>query len=189
MGSGKDEQLGSEASDAHQLATHLWSGEGQDYVRGISDPELGYAIDVEPRPSREEVSLRIAEVIASRGTCTRARVGAVITQDGRPISAGYAGAPSGLAHCIDVGCDIGNHNGCTRTVHAEANAISFAARAGASTQGADIYTTLAPCYDCAKLIVNSGIRRVFYRNAYRDPRGLNLLDTAGVETYALEPTG
>jgi dCMP deaminase len=88
-----------------------------------------------------------------------------------------------------VGCEIGKNGGCTRTVHAEANAISFAARSGNSTDGADLFTTHSPCYDCAKLIINAGIVRVVYDVEYRDPRGIDLLREAGIIVDAIEPTG
>lgn len=133
------------------------------------------------RPSRDELGIRLATVYASRGTCLRASVGAIISREGRAISAGYVGAPAGQPHCFDVGCDIGPNGGCTRTVHAEINAISFAARAGASTESATLVSTHAPCYDCAKAIVNAGIIRVVYINPYRDPRGLQLLFDSGIE--------
>jgi dCMP deaminase len=132
------------------------------------------------RPSRDELGIRLATVYSLRGTCLRAQVGAVISRDGRAISAGYVGAPAGQPHCTDVGCELGRNGGCTRTVHAEANAIGFAARAGASTDGATIYTTHSPCYDCAKLIINAGIVRVCFDTPYRDPRGIELLEAAGV---------
>lgn len=138
------------------------------------------------RPSRDELGIRLATVYAARGTCLRAQVGAVISRDGRVISAGYVGAPSGQAHCLDIGCDIGTHGGCTRTVHAEANAIGYAARAGSSTDGATLYTTHGPCVDCAKLIINAGISRVVYDNPYRDASGVLLLLASGVETVELE---
>jgi dCMP deaminase len=127
------------------------------------------------RPNRDEVGIRLAVIFASRGTCTRAQVGAVITREGRVISSGYVGSPAGLDHCTTVGCDIGESGGCIRTVHAEANAIAYAARSGSSTEGATIYTTHAPCVDCAKLIINAGIVRVVYEFDYRDGRGLDLL--------------
>jgi dCMP deaminase len=124
--------------------------------------------------------MEVARAIAERGTCERGFVGAVIAKDGRIISTGYVGAPSGASHCLDEGCEIGTHNGCTRTVHAEANAIAFAARHGISTEASTIYTTLAPCYECAKLIINAGVERLVYEVNYRDIRGLTLLERTGL---------
>lgn len=137
------------------------------------------------RPSRDNVLMEVARVFSFRGTCTRAYVGAVLAQEGRVIASGYVGAPAGSRHCLDVGCEEGNHGGCTRTVHAESNAIAFAARYGVSTNKADLYTTTSPCNDCAKLIINAGIKRVIYHKAYRDPRGLRLLEETGVEVVKL----
>jgi dCMP deaminase len=133
------------------------------------------------RPSRDELGIRLAVIYSTRGTCERAQVGAVISREGRAIASGYVGAPAGLPHCTDVGCDIGDAGGCIRTVHAEANAIAYAARSGTSTEGATIYSTHAPCLDCAKLIINAGLTRFVYDFIYRDPRGLQLLRDAGVE--------
>lgn len=127
------------------------------------------------RITRDQILMEIANVVAKRGTCLRATVGAVIARDARIISTGYAGAPAGLPECTTVGCDIGNHKGCTRTVHAEINAIAFAARHGIATEGSTLFSVLAPCYDCSKAIINAGIVRVVYGFDYRDVRGLNLL--------------
>ena len=138
-------------------------------------PSLG-----EPRITRDAMLMEIANVVSKRGTCLRAAVGVVIARDGRIISTGYVGAPAGLPECTSVGCDIGNHKGCTRTVHAEINAIAFAARHGISTEGSTLYTVLSPCYDCAKAIINCGIVRLVYGFDYRDSRGLDLLRTANL---------
>src|SRR4051812_14091830 len=116
------------------------------------------------RPSREEVLLDVALTIARRGTCERAQVGAVIARDGRILATGYNGPPSGLPHC-DEGCspmDRAAENGCSRAVHAEANAIAYAARHGIATDGADLVCSHLPCLKCAELIINAGILRLFY---------------------------
>ena len=135
------------------------------------------------RITREEMLMETAHVISHRGTCPRAQVGVVIARDARIISTGYVGSPAGQPHCSDTdeGCVIGTHGGCIRTVHGEANSIAFAAREGVATRGCDLYTTLAPCGECAKLIINAGIRRVVYHHEYRDSAGLALLEAAGVE--------
>ena len=125
--------------------------------------------------------MEIANVVSKRGTCTRAFVGAVIAHEGRVISTGYVGSPSGHPHCTDVGCDIGPDSGCRRTVHAEANAFAFAAKHGVATDGGTIYTLKAPCVSCAKLIINSGIVRVVYINPYRDAGGLRMLEESGLQ--------
>lgn len=126
--------------------------------------------------------MRVARLISRRNTCPRAVTGAVLVLDGRIVSTGYVGAPAGMPHCTAVGCegvDRQNGEGCTRTVHAELNAIVFAARKGIATEGAVLYTWQAPCLGCAKAVLNAGIVRVVYAVSYRDPAGLELLARAG----------
>ena len=125
--------------------------------------------------------MEIASIVSQRSTCQRAQVGAIIVKDNRIISTGYGGAPSGMPHCLDEGCLMGNNEGCIRTIHAEVNTIAFAARSGISVKGATMYVTLSPCYNCSKLIINSGIKRVIYKEEYRDTSGVNLLQEAGIE--------
>lgn len=137
------------------------------------------------RPSREEWLMRMTTVISTRGTCNRASVGALIEKEGRIISTGYVGAPSGLPDCLSDGCEIDPDGGCSRTVHAEANAIAFAARYGTSVAGSKLYCTHAPCLACAKLIINSGITGFVYEHPYRDTRGLALLVSAGISHLQL----
>ena len=141
------------------------------------------------RITRTEMLMRTAAVISARGTCTRAFVGAVLAKEGRIISTGYVGAPAGLPHCTDVGDEEGPDGGCTRTVHAEANAIAFAARAGTSTDGSELYCTHSPCLGCAKLIINAGITAVYFENYYRDLAGLTLLDDARIDIHQVPVPG
>lgn len=119
------------------------------------------------RPSWDQYFLQLAHTTAKRSTCTRLHVGAVIADPRhRFIAAGYNGSPAGAPHCTAVGCemkDIGGRPSCIRTIHAEANAILFAT---AELQNATIYVTVTPCYECAKLIVQSGIRHVVYAQHY-----------------------
>ena len=136
---------------------------------------------MDTRPSREKIFMDMAILLAERSTCTRAKVGAVLTRDFRIISTGYVGAPSGLEHCLDVGCEIGPLGGCVRTIHAEANTLFYAAREGISTKGTTLFVTLSPCVDCAKSLVNAGVRKVVYLKAYRKTEGLDLLKKSGVE--------
>lgn len=141
------------------------------------------------RPSRDELCMQIACVVAKRGTCGRAQVGAILARKGRVLATGYNGPPSGLPHCFDSnGCsnlDRVAENGCARSVHAEANCIAFAARHGIRTEGATLYCSHLPCLRCAELIINSGIRRVFYTNDYRIKEGEILLQQAGVDIIKL----
>ena len=117
------------------------------------------------RPSWEEYFLEIAKVVSKRSTCDRANVGAVISKNKVILSTGYNGAPRGLPHCDDVGHEIVDGH-CIRTAHAEANAIAQAAKNGTPIEGASIYLTVSHCYDCFKIIVNSGIKEVVYSNFY-----------------------
>lgn len=128
------------------------------------------------RPTRTDVLMAVAMVMATRSTCNRLQVGCVIAKDGRIISTGYAGAPSGLPHC---GPECNPDNPCNNTVHAEAGAIAYAARHGIAVEGATIYCTHSPCLACAKLIINSGIQEVIYDQEYRDKSGVELLLKAG----------
>lgn len=137
------------------------------------------------RISRDEMLMRVATVISGRGTCTRAYVGAVIALDGRIISSGYVGAPAGMPHCLEIGDEIGPDGGCVRTVHAEANAIAWAARSGASTEEAELYCTHEPCLRCAQLLINAGISKVTYEHPYRNHDGLELLSIAGIDVIHL----
>ena len=125
-----------------------------------------------PRTEWTDYFLAIAKVVATRSTCRRipAGVGAVLVKDRQILSTGYAGSIRSLAHCTDdgVGCLIDEKTGgCVRTVHAEINAILQAAQHGVSIQGATIYTTLSPCWDCFKAIVNGGITKILYSVEYR----------------------
>ena len=133
------------------------------------------------RMGRDEYLMKIAELIALRGTCPRAKVGAVLVREGRVISTGYNGSPSGTPHCIDMDCILDERGKCIRTVHAELNCICFAAKYGIKTEGATMYITHSPCLDCAKAIINAGIKKVIYLEKYYLD-GLRLLVKAQVDT-------
>ncbi len=121
------------------------------------------------RTSWDKYFMQIALDVSTRSTCDRKFVGAVIVRDKMILSTGYNGSIRGLPHCEEVGHEMDNGH-CVRTVHAEANAIVQAARNGVSIDGSDIYVTASPCYNCFKLIANSGIKRIFYGELYRDER-------------------
>jgi dCMP deaminase len=131
--------------------------------------------------------MRIAVDVASRSTCDRKHVGAVIVRDRNILSTGYNGSISGMPHCDEVGHMMEN-NHCIGTIHAEANAIIQAAKNGVMISGASIYTTASPCWNCFKIIVNSGMRRICFGEFYRDERifsvaaqiGVELIDLSGV---------
>ena len=140
----------------------------------------------EARPSVDETLLHVAYAWSRRGTCPRAYVGAVLAVDGRTVSSGYNGAPAGMPHCdcaplvpgLDVDDSMGA--GCPDAVHAEANAVAFAARNGIATAGSTLYTTLTPCVVCARLLINAGVVRVVAVDRYRVSDGEDLLRAAGV---------
>lgn len=118
----------------------------------------------------------MAQLTAQRSTCSRLAVGAVIHKHGRILSVGYNGAPAGLPHCTH-----GDSNEpCTTAVHAEANAIVWAAREGIKLHGAELEVTHSPCPACALLIVQAGITAVTFKITYRNPAGINTLKSAGV---------
>ncbi len=148
------------------------------------------------RPSWDEYFGSIVNQVATRSTCLRRRVGAVIVKEKRILSTGYNGAPSGIRHCVDVGClreesgvASGERHELCRGLHAEQNSIIQAALHGVSIQGATIYTTHQPCILCAKMIVNSGIERVCYLNPYPDELALSILAEAKVEQVHLSELG
>ena len=135
-----------------------------------------------PRTSRDRLFIDVALRFAEQGTCNRAKVGAVIVQDRRIVSCGYVGSPPGQPHCLDVGCDP--EDGCLRTIHAEMNAILWAARMGVPLDGAEMYATHSPCLTCAQGIVQAGIGKFVYVTDYRKAR-LDILNLADVVWYKL----
>jgi dCMP deaminase len=135
---------------------------------------------VKKRASWDEYFMNIAQQAGTRSTCDRKHVGAVIVRDKTILSTGYNGSIRGMPHCDDVGHMMENDH-CVATVHAEANAIIQAARNGTSIDKADIYITASPCWNCFKLIANSGIKRIFYLEFYRDERILSVAKEAGIE--------
>lgn len=152
------------------------------------------------RIEREAYLAELCHLVARRGTCSRAQVGAVIVRDGRIISTGYNGAPPGLPHCDEVNhgynqgrAFISDHGklpmpgdrSCRNAVHAEANAIAFAARNGVSVEGAELWCTHGPCLPCAQLMVSAGIASVRFFTSYRDPAGEILLESAGVDAVGI----
>lgn len=146
------------------------------------DPQLPPTLVLDPdgRLNRDDLFMKLTQLAALRSTCVRAHVGAVIAQDGRPISMGYNGAPPGLPHCLEDGCMQGADGGCERCIHAEANAIAWAARAGLSVEESTMYCTYSPCRACAQLIVSAGIRRFYFVKDYRLAR-LDILEAGLVE--------
>jgi dCMP deaminase len=139
--------------------------------------------------------MNIANLVAERSTCNRAKIGAVIVKDRNIIATGYNGSPAGLPHCTDVGCLVyisrnpggEEEENCFRTIHAEINSIAQAAKHGVSIDGSDIYVTASPCIHCLKVIVNVGIKNIYYAKPYKIDNiremvvqtGINLLEVKG----------
>lgn len=140
------------------------------------------------RPSWDEYFMEITGVVAQRSTCLRRKVGAVIVKDKHILASGYNGAPSGLAHCEEVGClrdklkiPSGERHELCRGLHAEQNAIIQSAIHGVSIAGATIYSTTQPCVLCSKMLINARIKRIVYQGDYPDELSLTLLKEAGIE--------
>jgi len=131
--------------------------------------------------------MRIAEDVASRATCDRKHVGAVIVRDKNILATGYNGSIGGLGHCDDEGHMLEDGH-CVRTIHAEANAIIQAAKNGSRIEAGSIYVTASPCWNCFKMIANAGLLRIVYGEFYRDPRIFEFAERLHIELVRVEPT-
>lgn len=135
----------------------------------------------------------ITRLVAQRSTCLRRQVGAIIVKEKKILTTGYNGAPSGTAHCLDVGClrekigiPSGERHELCRGLHAEQNAIIQAAQHGISIKGSILYSTIQPCSLCAKMIINAGITAVYYEDGYPDKLALELFEEAQVDLVKLK---
>lgn len=144
------------------------------------------------RVSFDEYFMQLAHLVASRSTCLSRAVGAVIVRDNHIIATGYNGAPKGVSHCLDTGCirrehDIpsGERLDICKAVHAEQNAIIEAAYNGVSTKGASIYVTVTPCFTCAKMLVNAGIKEIIIDGDYPSPSSRSLFEEVGIKLKKL----
>ncbi len=133
----------------------------------------------------DEYFMNIARMVATRATCDRKHVGAVLVRDRTLLSTGYNGSIRGHQHCTEVGHMMEDGH-CVRTVHAEANAIIQAAKNGVAIEGSDIYTTASPCWPCFKLIANSGVKRIVFGEFYRDERIFEHARLLGIELVELQ---
>lgn len=131
------------------------------------------------RASWDEYFMAIAKQVATRSTCERKHVGAVIVRDRSILATGYNGSIRGLPHCDEVGHLMENGH-CVRTTHAEMNAIIQAAKNGARIEGADLYVTASPCWSCFKAIGNAGIKRILFGEFYRDDRIFEAASALGI---------
>ena len=139
------------------------------------------------RPSWDEYFMKMANDVATRTTCLRRGVGAVIVKDRRILATGYNGVPTGLTHCSETGClreqlgvPSGQRHEICRGLHAEQNAIIQAARYGINIAGATIYVNTQPCVVCAKMLINAGITEIVYQNPYPDELSQELLAESGI---------
>ena len=146
------------------------------------------------RPSNDEYFMEMAQLVSSRSTCLRRKVGAVIVKEKRVLSTGYNGSPKGTKHCEELGCirvklnvPSGTRHELCRGVHAEQNAVVQAAVFGVSVKDATIYTTTFPCSMCAKILINAGIKEIIYSEGYADDLSKDLLEEAGIEIREYVP--
>ena len=145
------------------------------------------------RPSWEAYFMDITSLVARRSTCLRRSVGAIIVKDKRILSTGYNGAPTGIKHCLETGClreklniASGEKHELCRGIHAEQNAIIQAAYHGVTIKGASLFCTNLPCSICAKMIINAGIRSIFYASGYADSMSEEMLKEAGIDVIKID---
>jgi len=149
--------------------------------------------EITERPSWEAYFMEIAMLVAKRSTCLRRSVGAVVVKDRRMLSTGYNGAPTNVRHCRETGCireqlnvPSGERHELCRGIHAEQNAIIQAAFHGVSIRDASLYCTNLPCSICAKMIINAGIKLIYYLSGYADTMSEEMLTEAGVGIVKLD---
>ena len=147
------------------------------------------------RPSWDEYFLEVAGLVAKRATCLRRRVGAVLVKDKKILATGYNGAPSGLVHCIDIGClreklriPSGERHELCRGLHAEQNVLLQAALYGISTKGSILYVTNQPCIICAKMLINAGIKGIVISFGYPDKLAKKFLKEAKIKVKVVKGT-
>ncbi len=145
------------------------------------------------RPSWQKYFIEMAYLVSSRSTCLRRKVGAIIVKNNQVLATGYNGAPKSVPHCSVTGClreqlnvPSGERHELCRGVHAEQNAIIQAAVNGTSIQNAELYCTTQPCIICAKMIINSEIKRVFVAESYNDKMSLEMFTQANVELIKVD---
>jgi len=142
------------------------------------------------RPSWDEYFMKITALVATRATCLRRKVGAILVKDRRILATGYNGPPKGVPHCDELGgcmrdklgIPSGERMELSRAVHAEQNAIIQAAKMGTNIDGATLYVTNHPCFICAKMLINAGVIKIVYKEGYPDKYAKDILKEAGVKT-------
>lgn len=143
---------------------------------------------IHKRPSWDEYFLEMAQLVAKRSTCLRRSVGAVLVSEKRILATGYNGAPSGLKHCIEIGCmrqklkvPSGERHELCRALHAEQNALIQASLHGISVKGSTLYATTQPCIICAKMLINAGIKEIVITQGYPDKMAMDFLKEAKIK--------
>lgn len=164
-------------------------------LRNKTKTKQGKRYNFRVRPTWDEYFMHIAELAATRSTCLRRQVGAVIVKDKKILATGYNGAPSGLKHCLDIGClreklkiPSGERHELCRATHAEQNAIVQAALFGVSIQDSAMYSTTQPCILCTKLIINAGIKKIVIQDSYPDRMSEEMLKEAKVKVQVYKDT-
>ena len=132
------------------------------------------------RKQWDQYFMNIAKEVANRSTCDRKHVGAVIVRDKTILSTGYNGSIRGMPHCDDVG-HLMEDNHCVATIHAESNAVLQAAKNGVRIEGSELFITASPCWSCFKMLANTGIKKIFYGEFYRDERSFDVAKKLGIE--------
>jgi dCMP deaminase len=145
------------------------------------------------RPSWDEYFMQITHLVAERSTCLRRKVGALIVKDKRILTTGYNGPPSGLKHCLEIGClrekmniPSGQRQELCRGLHAEQNAIIQAAIMGVRMDGATLYCTTFPCVTCAKMLINANIKKIIYASGYPDELSKEMLAEADIDLVKIK---
>ena len=149
--------------------------------------------DIHRRPSWDEYFLEVAALVSRRATCLRRRVGAVLVKDKKILATGYNGAPSGLKHCIDIGClrerlkiPSGERHELCRGLHAEQNVLLQAALHGTSTKDSILYITNQPCIICVKMLINGGIKEIVTSGDYPDKLARDFLEEARIKIRTIK---
>jgi len=148
------------------------------------------------RPSWDEYFMEITDLVATRATCLRRKVGAILVKDRRILATGYNGPPKGVPHCDELGGCLreklgipsGERQELSRAVHAEQNAIIQAAKMGTNIDGATLYVTNHPCFICAKMLINAGVKKIIYKEGYPDEYSKEILREANVEFVKFKPS-
>ena len=159
-------------------------------------PDISFPSGLSSRPTWDQYFMAITRLVAQRSTCLRRKVGAILVKGKRILCTGYNGAPAGLQHCLEIGClreklgiRSGERHELCRALHAEQNVLIQAAYHGIAVKGAVLYCTNLPCSICTKMLINAGIRKIYFQEGYPDDMSRQMLDEAAVELVQLDENG